>query len=929
MASLPQPQTQNSAKESVKAQAEKLSAAKSTYDTAVQTNGDLEANKKALENISNELGELTTGIDEIYDQWIKEADEDINDLKALLSGYNGTYQLLKETADGAAGEVNSKGEDLIRLNKELGGSEEDQNLTADQIVAKYDKAVGDNKTISTQIDEHKKTISDCNNNEGTLRNNVDETYRILSADLGYIDKKFDSDHYKYNEEIGQYEFETDQNNNPYLTDSYKELLARSQSTEKIYKNGNEVLDKNVNAAYTDSEGAKYITVGEEYFDKSELPEWLKEFDLSNSVTGGSPLSYDSEKDKLVQTVGIEISENYKAGDQLVSKNQKGKITLPSEPAESDYEYEILRAVLNDALHAELTLDQVKAYKQAGSNTLIFTLTKENASRLSGNIDESHKLEYKIKPNQTKLKKEKGQWVLSYQFDHLNEMEAGTYYWATDLVATREYDYKKYELDSVIAKRDLDDIDEVVDLAMGQVNGHKKQHDDNLREYYDLLDRRADAADALYGYYDGGSEDKPLSGSLLDEKGKNDTIISTLASKISEYNTALYYKNSIDELLKKADEFDPEKASNLTQEQKALYNKAVNAKQVIIDEKAKAKNYLKSASSAITGLDTDLKNVKDGNAAYELANERIISAQNRLSEVEKKLEVLDKLKSDAEGRLASKNVDDKIGDVSINDTCKNLNGKLAELSKFDPNDYKDLDYVAQNLMGMEVLSIDILSESLAAAINTAGEVLEAANGNLSEIEDVREEAEKKAEQIAKDAENAQAEANRAAKALADWRAPEDPDDDDDDDSSSSSSSDIGSFITYTTPETGITLIPLGGDGVGAGIVNRGRTVAGNRAADNTGVLGARADEEVRTKNDTVETAKQDDSSSSSNTGTKDTKEQEVVQVDSNIVPLAATPFEDNKTMNWIWLLGAGAAAGVGAGAYASRKRKATAQQKTKE
>ena len=64
----------------------------------------------------------------------------------------------------------------------------------------------------------------------------------------------------------------------------------------------------------------------------------------------------------------------------------------------------------------------------------------------------------------------------------------------------------------------------------------------------------------------------------------------------------------------------------------------------------------------------------------------------------------------------------------------------------------------------------MSKKLAAAINKAAGILEDKQAELKEIAETRKEAQKKADDIRELAEQAQAEAARAARALANWRAP---------------------------------------------------------------------------------------------------------------------------------------------------------------
>ena len=159
-------------------QTNNLANAKTEYDNVINNIGDAEANKKKADDAVTEINNIINGINGklgTYDKLLNDADKDINDLKALLStGGQSSYSDLKKTADDVAEGVTSQGNKLVEANKLLGGSEEDQNLTAEQIVAKYDKAVKDNsETIEPAISAQEKIISDCNSNEGNVKSAYD------------------------------------------------------------------------------------------------------------------------------------------------------------------------------------------------------------------------------------------------------------------------------------------------------------------------------------------------------------------------------------------------------------------------------------------------------------------------------------------------------------------------------------------------------------------------------------------------------------------------------------------------------------------------------------------------------------------------------------------------------------------------------------
>ncbi len=302
--------------------------------------------------------------------------------------------------------------------------------------------------------------------------------------------------------------------------------------------------------------------------------------------------------------------------------------------------------------------------------------------------------------------------------------------------------------------------------------------------------------------------------------------------------------------------------------------------------------------------------------------------NVLSQAETHLQEVqnDNSKSELYGKL----LDDKFAlDASVEKlkgTIKDLRDRRDKLTlpgKNDQGDYLAVEIAKSVLATLEGVLADTEGD-LARAEEDKAQITAA-------LEDVQGKGEDRKDQIARDnASTIQGGINQRKF---------DPDDDGDDSSSTTTTPGSGPFVTYTTPDNEFTLIPVGyagaGAGAGAGAQAGGRMVASNRAADRSGVLGVRAEEETDTKKAAVDTTKKDDNSSSDNKGskdtkeTKDTKEQNLVKVENNLVPLADTPFEEGAGMNWAWLLAAAAAAGAGAYGYGKHKKAVAANEEMKK
>ena len=554
-----------------------------------------------------------------------------------------------------------------------------------------------------------------------------------------------------------------------------------------------------------------------------------------------------------------------------------------------------------------------------------------------------------------------------------------------LFRSRSWDYKKYDRtlsdDAQAALVELEAIDNAAKEAKELIGSQKGEYDSKLELWNDNEAKRADAARKLYGYgTEGANEDNPAAGSLLaNKKQKEETIatnqnlLDSIGTAVSQYVTPLKGQKFAEGKLKEADEYvkpDGNPDENLDKYLTAAEGDLTRIKQARI----KAQDYLKLANDALTELDEARKNEVDVKARYDIVKGKIDDAQARLNLVDKKLKALKAAHKTAVGKLSATSVDTKItlDDDTVVDLAElnnTLNTTLTTLraQKFNTDAYNALGYVypANLEKNPEVLSIDLLSEKLAAAIETAVDILEREQSNLDEVKAVREEAEKKAGDARTAANKAKAEADRAARALADWKAPVKPEEnsgtegtdssssssssssDDDDDSyeesGSSSSSTTGATYTYTGADAG-TLGSLGLPGLTAGDLGAGtgagRTVArgGAGAAASRGVAGVRVDNgdgEGEGDADANAVAQSADNNSIpvvDNTGRKNNtagSDKEIVKLEKNEVPLADKPFEEGTNMNLLWLLAAATAAGAGAYGYGKHRKKVAAADEVKK
>lgn len=918
---------------SLSEQSTTLSNAWNDYDGVITAKGTAAANSEAAHAAVEQIQALING-ENSFDKWAADAANDINNIKALLSGSTVSYKQLQDNANGLAKELGTKEGSIKDIYDTLGGSEEDKKLTAEQIEAKFDKAVSDNSALdttinglSTQISANEKIIADCNSSEGTVKNESISAGAELTNDLSALDNKYV---YSENEETGLYEIATDEDGNPVYTVAYKILVARSQATKSEYKCGDEVLAPTVTPNYTDAAGSKYVKAQTGTVTATSRPNLVLGKD-NYRIAGGpgidfSPV-YDSEKGKFIQTIGYSYDKDMTVGEDIGKNNKKYSQTFDTKP--EDALAEILPGHLSNVLNAQLTKADIKIDKE--KYTVTIELDSDNASRLGKEQHEVYVLYYNMKGVKLKEDKKTGKWEWECNNINLTVKDGSSYYGR--FTETTEFDAKKYDLtvsptaDALRAQSEKQTIDAAAETAKGVVNEHKRIKEEKAQAYEDLKNARADAAKALYGYDKNGTPENPAEGSLLDQKAKaeatrsaNQTLIDALGTIMSSYKVVKLHKQAADQILKNADEFDITKAEGISDADKERYNNAVTARKNIIAAKSRANGYLTKLQEELADLDSHINcaiikadgvDKVNGEVKYAEVGGQIEAANNRLAIVNKKLTTLKSLYQEAFGDL--KPVDDKItvdGKViDINDRNDNLKTKVNGYAKYEDygeialiKPFKTDDEISEEVLNnIESWSISSFSETLAAAINNEFEVIFNQNKALSELAGQKSEAVAMAKEIREIANKAQDAADRAATALKNWRAPGGSGGDDDDDDTTA-----GDIVSGTGLDMALI---TGGDLLINPITAGGRSgVAGVRTGDRT----ARGrDNVVDIQGGGVPLS--DGSSviadASGNGAGDNDATGKTATVTDNMVPLADKPFE-NDPLTLPIILAALTAAGAG-------------------
>lgn len=951
-----------------------LNKAEIAYKEAIGASGEAAANKESADKALVEIDKLINGIEDefvsFYEKWSKDIDTDINDIRALLTtGY--TYAQLQQTIKGIEENIHDKEKDLKDLNKVIGGSEED---TVEDIIKKFDDAAAAEERINGavtdlegKIEEQEKILSDCNDKlygkDGTpgLNDQRQSAWSVILGDYSALNGKYkytvdDSGNLVYEMKDGKYVY----------TDAYNDLVEKSEGREAStweYMCGEEILAKDAEPDCTDKAGNIYMKDGDGVVIDTNRPIGLSD-NAEIGIAGGPGISftaeYNSENDRIEHYIGYNYYEDIEAGTSN-SDNQLNKNFYTS-ASQSPSDLDVLAVYLSGLWNANLTANDLKVNSKG---IITVELDNGNTTRLTGNQVEVHNITYNFSEGEKwewvkGNPKHPGYWVFNPKYNNKNKAvtitvtEEADGYKQGSFYETKAYDYKKYvnteilgdyTSDALAAQKQLKGINKNADDAKKDFDTHRQNYNNTLGQLTKVNGDYADAWAALYGDSTSNAENYK-EGSLADQKNKadaaksaNDNILTTLGPDVSSYKTLGIVKAGAEDNLRKADEFDPDTAENLSPEDRAKYEKALKAKDDLAAAKARAVEYQSQAEDAMDVLEGKLAEEKDALGKYNSALSKIKTAQARLQTVQKKLNGLRTVYNAAVGALDATNVDTKItldnGEViDLAALEQRIDSELSALKKFDPDAYDAISHVYPgNLEGpVEVISIDYLSQKLAAAINTATGILETEQKNYNEAVKVREGAEEKVKEIRKLAKEAQNDANRAAKALDDWRPRVKRDDGDDDhgdeDTPAPSSGGPVAYVETVTPGGLFGPVLFGGSD-GTVTQTRTRTVASGATADSSGVLGVRSEEETT---DAADKTKKNDAEQQEDkgTGTKSSNGTEsLTKVENPRTPLDSTPFSDEAGMNWLWLAGIGSVAGVGALTYANQKRKAANAGKAKK
>ncbi|MCR5287033.1 MAG: hypothetical protein K6D93_03695 [Saccharofermentans sp.] len=773
------------------------------------------------------------------------------------------------------GEIQDNKEAAVALLEELNGLIEGKDNLYDKWLRAVDGDINDLKALlSTSGNYTYKQLSDMvdkTQQEVDRQGGQLEEYVATAKPFGELEQPLTA------EQIAEIcKVDEDEEGNPVYTEMYKKLLDASQERKIIveYKNGNDTLELNA-ADYVDSDGNIYKK---------------KEGNPTPSLEDGyyKPGFYQNAWTKETKEISKKIEDGF--------LKVLTEVTYEHPVWTTDME---VAACENSCQISRTDYNRFDEMEEEEKQKLVITFLCEDKNQL--NLGKVENIE--ISGNTATVT------VKDPNMDHTNA--------------------------SLVYEFDCDIEIKFADPGMEQWIGIQLNY--KLNEFKKQSSKRVGMFRETTGYGYTKYDRKETTGDYTEDALKVQEILQGLNTEVMEFNTAKIVKEGADENLRKANEFDPSKANDLTDDQKALYKSAVDASQTIADEKTKAQGYRDKVSQGLTGLNNTLAEAKDGVGAFEIADGLVKTAQTRLGVVLKKINKLDELKIEAEGKLASKKVDDATGNTTINAIFNSLNTTLKGFKKYKPNDYNPLDYVATNIMNLEVLSVDLLSESLAAAINTAAGILETAQTNLGKATKVRRDAETtlkggytyrdekgndqfitvegfEEDNITYYSDMTQKEADRAANALAAWRAPSSDDDGDNgDNGDSTGDSSTGEISGFTLP-SGITVLPLsavGGD-VGGTATGRGGRTTGGRDAEggqDRGVAGVRVED-----NNSVGTNKNNNNSDpvTLNGTSKDGKDRsgkELKKVETPAKPLAATPYNENGVNPGVAAAGLAAMLGV--------------------
>lgn len=883
-----------------------LDKAKGVYDKAIKATGTAKANKESAEETVEELDKLINQTGNLFDKWAGDSEQGIEDIKALLVTGNLSHKGLIDAVNSANKAFNEADAELVAKNDGREG-DEDKNLTSEQIVEKYN--------------EYKSRVDKING--GLFADAKEEAYNAHTAvttEFGNMSGKYklNSDGTDYVKVNGEY----------VLSDDYKALQAACDPNDPAnvkpddfkYVNDNDETDiqdeylKYWSQAQEDNGNKIYL-----FDDKKKVggPEILSGTYNENAVPYGSYTFEKGEKDGktvIFETITKVYSVPTEKYEDRKTVNQQW---VGREPQN---ETQAIKTVIQDEVRRLTGYADAKVNVSPGGQTATVNINGKTIS-------------YKFSIKNVKWSEVESVttgprwgWFINYDLT-LQEKVIGS----TDKYFTQK---QAYECKVYTKKNFGGGLTDTASEALGRKNDIDKTADPTK---YDAAKKRQETASGIYT-------------NLYNELSKKSGFVDALKDEVEKYNTASGNKKGIDAAKKKFDEFDVDN-NDETKTAKTNLGRINSAKE-------KAQGYLGQVNTKLGTLAE--REDKDVSAEYDRVKGKIDNAQVRLDNVQAKLNTLKKLQEAAianeDGKgLTTLEVDNK---VTLEDGTKkglkkyknSLKDKLDELNKFENlKAYNRLKLISTKVPSVDLLTADFLGNGLAAALESATSVIQTQQDNLNKIKGQITEIEKILYGVHKPADEgevsdleeveefeevdglwdiynkAQAAADRASRALADWRAPRD-----DDDEGSGSTSGTDSYF-YPVAETGIPVIDLTGLNLGdtgrgvAGVRTR-RTVSRVAAADTSGVLGVKAEEMNDTKKNVVDENKdatKDDTKKSEEGSKSPTK------VADPETPLADTPFEEGTNMNLLWLLGAAAAAGAGAYGYDKHRKKVAANDEAKK
>ena len=918
----------------------RLTEAKATYDKAIEATGTANENKKAADALVAEIDKLINGIEgeftSFYDRWEKDTEYDILDIAAKKTSDGKSYRELEDAADKAQ-------EDLAEANGALTNSYKeyiknlkeqwDENLTADQIAVLYEQANNKQPDLDKASDDLEKEIGkqkgiydQCNADFSTVKGRCDSAVSMLTTDEAALGDKYV---YSYNVETKEYVIETDTDGEPVYSETYKKLLKDSEErSEDIveYKNGDDVLDIS-KAYYKEADETAIYTKGNQQGTSQIRKGDCKPFRLPNDCITDTSENMRIEDDSLI----VEKTNTYsypqpRLIDNSKAESIKGDGMIAVYDNADDEEFIIQNIIAEKCEQVfKISLGEKSTIKVDGNKATV-KVFNENAKDSDGNPAEGCWYEYVFNTDITI----NGQYytAISYTINFFTMESAaltGSY------VEIFKYDYTKYDRkvtpgeytqNALDAQKEKAKIDASAKTAMEQIKGHLAEKEDAALAWDKLNSDMGAAYKALYG-------DENTKGLIRKKeeadaaKGKNQNFIDSLKSTAEGYKNAGETKSNADKAIEEAKKFVNSEDPDIL--------KAVAARQQILDSKGTANGYLAQAQEGLTNLKADLlADTKDGIAKYDEVIKKVEAATGRLTKVEKKLKALRNAQRAAKNNLIVLVEDGKLKleDGTIIDLVElnaELDKELNSLQKYDPEQYADLE-----LFVIDELSVDSLSKKLAAAINTAAGVLEKEQGKLKDITANRIVAQKKAEDIRKLAEQAQEEADRAAKALADWRAPVNEEE--------TTGNVGGNVMYYSAGESSSDAIPVAGSSASRIVANTATpridgSVLGAVRSKNTNSKTNKADEKDNIKKTEAKGnpsgKKSDNGVAEDNTASETTKKVTIIEPST---PLSDTPFEDKKGLGVIWLYGlfsAGVAGASGAVAYSSSRWRRFRDNNTKK